>query len=340
MNVVLAQLREWKENGDYQLGDYFYSDLETAVELIDPRIMDSVNIERVNSVSIGAKHKLSIERTDNSFEAAFEGMVGLQQQFEMSFVAGIPSGQWGQISAKLEESFKAGVWGNASAKANLEKLGFSAEVQAAIAIGMELEVKGSAQWQKGDHALKLGGQAKAFVGAEANVQAKLSVSALKGLEASIKAGAFAGFKAEAKGSFGIVVAGRDIMSAEASVAVVFGAGAELNASIKVPILGPTKIEFKALLSLGLGVETGCTFEINISETVLASKEVLLRMKYYRYVLKGYSTDLMNADARNLFYLNKAIKRFEATIEELEESIKSRDKIPIEKRSLLVDDDDF
>ena len=70
--------------------------------------------------------------------AQFEGMIGIQQNASVTFEA--YSANWGEINAKLEEEFKAGIWTSGEAKAKIEKLGFSAEVQAAIAIG--------AQWRR------------------------------------------------------------------------------------------------------------------------------------------------------------------------------------------------
>jgi hypothetical protein len=339
LNVVLAQLEEWKEGHDYEEGDIFYDRLSEAVELIDPRIMDAVDIRRMNEVSIGRKHKLDVERTDRSFNAEFEAMVGVRQEFAMSFSSGVPDVGWGQINAKLEQSFRGGVWGSGKAQAELGKLGFSAEVQAAIFIGAELEVKGSASWTKGDSELSLGGSGRVFIGGEASFEAKLSVDARKGIEAAFRAGAFAGFKAEAKGTFGIKVAGHDLMSGEVAAAVLFGVGAEIKAAVSVPILGPSTFEFAASLALGLGVETSCSFEVNFSEMALASQELLLRMKNYRHILRGYSLKLTNETAKNLYYLEKAITRFRATIEELEETIAKRNMKPEDERSLLASFDD-
>jgi hypothetical protein len=82
----------------------------------------------------------------------------------------------------------------------LTELGLSAELQAALAIGAQLDVKGEVAWSKNKHQVKVGGEASAFIGAEAKLKLKLSTSAIEGLEAKIEAGAFAGFKASVKGS--------------------------------------------------------------------------------------------------------------------------------------------
>jgi hypothetical protein len=56
---------------------------------------------------------------------------------------------WGAINAKLEQSFKAGAWANGEAKARMTKAGFSAEAQAAIAIGAQFSLEGELKWFHG-----------------------------------------------------------------------------------------------------------------------------------------------------------------------------------------------
>ena len=54
------------------------------------------------------------------------------------------------------------------------------------------------------------------------------------------------------------------------------------------------------------------------------------------MLQGYKLDLQNEDGRNLYYLNKAIKRFEAEIASVETGINKYARTPEEQRSLLAD----
>jgi hypothetical protein len=333
LEATLSDLTEWKEDQDYQLGEAFLARLRTRIEFIDDTLCDSTQFAAEFGAACKAESTASSSVTATSREAKFEGMIGFEQNASVSFAAYSPN--WGEINAKLEQAFKAGAWVNTKAKAEMTTLGFSAEVQAAIAIGAQLNVSGELAWTKGKAGLTLGGEAEVFAGARAGVGAKLSLSATKGLEASLKAGAFAGFTAEVKGQCSFTYEGQDIAKVEATAGVTFGAGAEFEASIKAPIFGPTEIKFAANLTVGFGVTTSTTAEIDFSEAGLAASQQFRALVYCRTLAQGYRMDLINSDARNLHYLNKAIKRVESEIESVQETIDSFSRVPMEKRSLLM-----
>jgi hypothetical protein len=330
---TLTTLERWRRNQDYQEGESFFARLMEAVAFVDESILDPTQFSSEFTMACKAQINSSVAMTPEELEAKFDLMVGFEQQASCSFEAA--SVNWGVVNGKLEEAFKAGLWANGGAKLAMERLGFSAEVQAAIAIGAQLNVSGELTWSKGKGQLALGGSAEAFVGARAGGELKLSMSAIKGLEASIKAGAFAGFEATATGYCSFSYDGQAIAKVQATAGVAFGAGAEFEASIKAPIFGPTQISFGANLSLGFGVTAKTEAEINFSELALASSQEFRKVVYWRTLAKGYEMSLMNSDARNLYYLNKAISRLRAELEGTETTISSFQKVPMDKRPLLM-----
>lgn len=334
ISEALDKLRRWKAEGDYQMGEAFFAELCTTVAFVDESICDTMNFQTEYSAQCRAHIGHEVTLTKKEIEAQFDLMLGVTQNASCSFETRV--GNWGEINAKLEESFKAGAWANGEAKAKLGRMGFSAEVQAAIAIGAQLNVEGQLAWSKGRAQLALGGEGELFVGARAGGEAKLSVNALKGINMALKAGAFAGFSAEVTGTCAFSYDGKTIASVAGSAAITFGAGAEFEASLKAPIFGPTSISIGANLTLGLGSEVKTEVAINFSEAALAASENFRKVVYWRTLARGYQMTLMNSDARNLYYLNKAIARLEAELANTAETIESFAKVPMEKRSLLME----
>jgi hypothetical protein len=332
LEFALEDLTKWKADQDYQYGDEWLAKLKTRVQFIDGTLCDTAQFATDFGAECKAKIGTTSEATARSRKAGFEGMVGFEQHASLTFEAYSP--KWGEINAKLEESFKAGAWTSGSAEATMNALGFTAEVKAAVAIGAQLNLSGEMAWKKGRAGLALEGEVEVFAGAQASFEAKLSVNAMEGIEAALKVGAFAGFKVEAKGSCSFSYDGQDIVKVEASAGITFGVGAEFEASIKAPIFGPTEIKIAASLSMGFGTSTSANASIDFSEAGLAASQEFRALVYWRTLAKGYQPDLMNSDARNLHYLNKSIHRIEAEIESVNETIESFDKVPMEKRSLL------
>lgn len=329
---ALSDLQLWKTTQEWQEGSRFFAQLVSRVEFVDATICDTQQFKTEFSSECKAAITSSVAMTESEKEAKFDLMVGFQQSSSCSFEA--RDENWGVISGKLEESFVTAIWAEGSAKVTMDELGFDAQLQAAVAIGAQLNLEGTLTWTKEQHKVKLGGEAEVFVGGRAQAQFKLSLKAHKGLEAAIKAGAFAGFSAEVKGYCSYAYDGQQIARVEATAAVTFGVGAEFEASIEAHIFGPTKITFKANLTAGFGTALGATTEINFSEAALASSQEFRKVVYWRTLAKGYEMDLMNSDARNLYYLNKSIGRLEEELASTSSTIASFNKIPMEKRSLL------
>lgn len=330
---MLRQLYHWRDTGEYQGGESFFSNLREMVENFDSTILNTTEFQTEFSAQCRASISQEVTVSPREIKAQYDLMVGFTQNAAMRFTAA--STNWGTVSAKLEESFKAGIWSNGTAQAKLSRLGLTAEVQAAIAIGAQLEVTGDLRWTKGRAGLALSGEGKVMAGAQASGKATLSASALKGLEASIKAGAFAGFSAEVKGSFSFSYDDKVVAEASASAAIKFGVGAEFEASISAPIFGPTKIKFGGGVTLGIGTEVNTDIQIDFNQAQLAGSEAFKRMVYWRTMARGYQMTLMNSDARNLFYLNKTIRRMEAERVDTSETITTYNRVPEEKRSLLM-----
>ena len=342
LRLKLETLLEWKEDQSYQEGARFHDNLRQFVSIVDRGIMESIVHDAEVTSTRGLQLDRSFESAEDGFEASVEGLLGMHQQASISFEAALRGSNWGVVSGKLEQSFRAGAWGRASAAAKLkdirEDLGLDLSFDAAIAIGAQLNIKGDLSWSKGDTSLTLGGEAELFAGARASASMTLSVSAREGLKAAISAGAFAGFKASCSGSCGLVVAGQEIFTLQAGASVSFGVGAEFSAELSCPIFGATTFSFSADVALGFGVGTEFEVALNFNEAMLASNASLKQLWNYRPVLQGYRLDLTNSDAKNLFYLNRAITRFGKEIASIESELNGYARTPEEQRSLLMDRD--
>ena len=330
----LNDLLGWQTQQDYQDGPDFYMQVKQRTAFIDNALSDDAEFSSEFDSVIQAQLNTSVVHTDKEVAAKFDLLLGVKQTAECSFR--VEDEDWGTLEGQIKEAFTAGLWANGGAGAALSSTGVSANVQAAIAIGLQLDLEGDLTLSKDDHAVKLGGKAKVFVGARANLDLKLSAEVREGLELRIKAGAFAGFEAEVKGYCSYSYEGEEIIKVEASAAVTFGAGAEFEASIKAPIFGPTEISFKANATLGFGTAVGTNVAVNFSElSLMASKNLQNFVEFRTIILKGYSPELMDQERRNKHYLNKAIRRMEKEMASTQSTLDTYDRIPEEKQSLLM-----
>jgi len=332
---ALATLKRWKSPlvKEYEGGEEFFAKLRTLVSTVDKTICDTTQFKSEFAADCRAEITSSVAMTKEEVSAAFDLMVGFQQNASCTFET--RSLDWGAINAKLEQSFKAGAWANGEAKARMTQAGFTAEAQAAIAIGAQFSLEGELKWTKGKGALVLSGDGEIFLGAEAHGELKIKGNALEGLELAIAAGAFAGFKASVSGAFAFEYGGNKIASVAASAGVTFGAGGEFSAKLSAPIFGPTTFAIDANVAVGLGVNTDIEVAINFNEAALAASQSFRQVVYWRTMAKGWDSSLMEQDARNLFYLKKAIARLEAELADMTAKIDSFNAVPMEERSLLM-----
>jgi hypothetical protein len=121
----------------------------------------------------------------------------------------------------------------------------------------------------------------------------------------------------------------------ASAGVSFGAGASCEVSLKSSIFGPTEFKFACDIALGLGTTTSTAVAINFDGIYLAGKSEFTKVMHLPTLARGYRMDLMNQDAKNLFYLKKCISRLGDESIEVSERISSLERTPMEKRSLLM-----
>ena len=337
---LLRLLVQWKEEGEYQKGEVFYTQLRGAVMRYDSRLVSPTELMTEAEVNRVARLTGSFRKSDKELHAEFEGMIGIQQHAAISFEAYSPN--WGQINAKLEEEFKLGIWGSGEAQAKMTRMGLSVEAQAAISIGAELNIDGALTWKKGKAGLDLKGNCNVFAGAEGALSGKLSVKAKEGLEASFEARAFAGFRASVTGTAEFNYDGKALVSATGTAEVSFGVGGSLAASIKVPIFGATEINFETNATLGLGFGVSAATSVDFNGIYLAGAEQFRKIIYLPQLARGYRMDLMTSDAKNLHYLDKCIARIGEDIESMTEMVSSLERVPSEKQSLLmtVSDDDW
>lgn len=332
----LKMLRETlvKERVDrsWQGGEAYLAGLKTKMVEIDGTICDTSQFKTEFSTECRSKISSNTALSRKEAAADLELMVDFEERTKIGFEA--RSVNWGDVAGKLEQSFKAGLWASGSAKANMSKAGISAEMQAAIAVGMALNVEGELKWTKGDAGVELGGKAEAFAGARAELAAKLSMSAREGFEASISAGAFAGLEFKCEGSCAFTYRGEKLVGVGGSASITFGAGASFEASLKAPLFGPTSISMKGSLTLGVGGASAVAIEVNFDQMALASSAAFRDIVYWRVMAVGYEATLMNSDAANLYYLKKCIKRLAQEIAEEDDAIASYRATPMDKRALL------
>src|SRR5215831_1864048 len=88
---LLRKLIQWKEDGDYQMGEAFFLEMQMEVAKFDPSLVNP-----------------------KEFQAEFEGLIGIQQSAGVTFEA--YSKKWGQVTAALKEDFKLGAWASGNAK--------------------------------------------------------------------------------------------------------------------------------------------------------------------------------------------------------------------------------
>jgi hypothetical protein len=330
---ALGILEKMKEDGDYQL-DTCIERLQQIVGFLDEDdLFNPTTFKSEFNAFFEKEITSSLERSKGQISHEGSFIAAAHQQARIEFETFSPN--WGKVSAFFEENFKAGVWGNESAKLAWKKSGFTAEIEAAVAIGAQLTLEGEMSWENRDRKLTLGGEAEVFVGARANLSGKLSVKALKGLEAAFDAGFFAGFSAKVSGTASFSYMGKEIVSVSAEAAFTFGVGGTVSASLAAPIFGPTTISFGANLTLGIGASTNVEVKINFNETRILLTTEFRKLVYIPTLLQGYKTDLMDMEYRNSFYLNKCIQRVQAFIEETGEEVSSYKKTPVEKRALLA-----
>ncbi len=334
IGTTVDRLKQWESDGDYQEGDGFFQRLKTEVEPFDRTLCDT----RQFSTEHEAQRRMDLtgtsSRTANKVGAEFEGMIGYQQKAGATFQVFDP--RFGQLVAKFEEEFKAGLWSSGSWAATKGRTSLSVEAAAELAIGAQLTMEGKCEWKsaRGKAGLELGGKANLFAGARGSAAMKLSASAQEGIEAAISAGAFVGLSASIEGSCSILYDDRQLASVSASAEITFGAGLTFAASLKQPIFGATEISFDTSVTLGFGTGVAAQVEIDFSEIYLAGQEQFRNVIYLPTIAKGYSPSLMTQDLKNKHYLKKAITMLGSEQEEIEETVVSFKNMDPEKTPFL------
>lgn len=331
--TTLATLKRWRTENDWQ-EDGFIERLERITAFMSDDDLCEISTFKTEYNAFFEKEvTASLERQGNeiSHEASFMAAVKQSAKVEFSTF----DLEWGRVAGFFEENFKAGIWANESAKLSWKKTGFNAEVQAAIAIGAQLNLAGELSWENRDRKLTLGGEGEIFLGARANLSAKLGVSAMKGLEAAIDAGFFAGFSATVHGSASFTYMGKEVASVSGDASFTFGVGGSITGSLAVPLFGPTSITFGAGLTIGIGATATVQMKIDFNETRILLTTEFKKLVYIPTLLQGYKMDIQNMEYRNSFYLTKCTARVEAYVKEVDEEIASYKKKPVEKRPLLM-----
>lgn len=336
LSLLLNELETWEKEGEWQEGELFFSKLQSRVEPFDETICNKTNFSK-SFQTYTNKLVTEASREGKEVNASYDALIGYAQDAEISFAADV--GDWGQINAKLEESFKAGAWSKGSAQAKLSKTGLSTEIQAAIAIGAQLHLGGTLDWSKDTMnntiGVQLAGEADLFAGARASGLAKLSVSATKGLNIALKADAFAGFEAKCKGTCAFKYDGEDLAKVQATAGVSFGVGGKLNGEIQASLFGPTVIDFEANATLGIGATVGTKTAIHVDKMALAAKSEFSTLVYLPTIKRGYKLDLINDDRKNRFYLTKSINYIKKMRDETQLSINTFQDTPLDQQALLM-----
>jgi hypothetical protein len=340
---LLDQLILWKEDGDYQLGERFFNQLQSRVKEFDSSLVNPSEFLSEVEVKRVAKLTGSTTKSAREVKAEFEGMIGVKQSAKVSFEAYSP--KWGEINLALKEDFKAGAWASGSARAALERKGFDLQAQAAVGFGAELNIDGSCTWKLANHGLDFSGNCNLFAGATASASGQLSVDLYKGINASIALNGFVGLQASVSGRCALTYEDKTMVGVDATASVQFGVGGSLSGSLQVPIFGATQIGFSTSASIGLGFGVSTNTEIHFSQIYLAGQNDFRKLIYLPTIAKGYRMDLMTQQAKNLHYLDKCIARIGDGVTDTEEKLTSMKNVPEDQQSLLIkvdrmEDDDF
>jgi hypothetical protein len=137
---VLTLLQKREEQREYQMGEDFFLQLQQEVAFLSEDIRDPVSFGSEFAAMRIKRLTSTHDVGPRSLNAEFDAMLGFEQHAAMKFECYHPS--CGALTGRIEELFKAGVRTTGSAKAKMMQLGFSAELQAAIAIGAQLNLSG------------------------------------------------------------------------------------------------------------------------------------------------------------------------------------------------------
>src|SRR5262245_49459174 len=124
-NTTLTTLNKWREDGDWQV-DGFIERLQGITAFMEDEDLLSGRTFKTEFNAFFEKELTSnIERGKNSISHEGAFIAAAKQQARVEFEAFSPN--WGKLNAFFEEQFKAGVWGNDSAKLAWKRTGFTAE---------------------------------------------------------------------------------------------------------------------------------------------------------------------------------------------------------------------
>jgi len=272
---------------------------------------------------------------DVSASAEAEFLAGAQQDLSATLTL---ENKYASAITTLKEQGKLGAWGRTKAEvqAGLNK-GISADLAAYLALGGQLKLEGKfdVKTQAGGVGLILEGEGRVFAGAEAGADISFAAGLVEGIQAGVSAGAFAGVRAELDGQWMFQLFGRTLFGTESKVGVEFGAGASVEAAVKLPVFGDSEIRFGADTALGLGFSSDFTIKINAGNIVLSAKDLWTRLQNLPSIMRGYGTELTMRDAEILQNLTKLIDIYAAAIKQTQGEIDDFEKTPEAERTLLA-----
>lgn len=300
----IEELETWEKNQKWQEGEDFLNKLKVFMNRYDGEACDT----RYFKSEFAAETKKAATGTGilNSREIGgeFDAVLGMQQESKLSFEA---ITDFGEFTAKLEQSLKGGAWAHGKAHAKMKAAGFNAEMEFMAAIGGELTIDGMMGWKKGEIGLELGGKVQAFAGARINVAAKLSAEARKNFAVSIEAGCFVGFEIECRGKGAFIYGEKEVMSGEAAFKFKAGIGAEFEASFSTQVFGPTKIKVATGAAFIVGGGLAASISIDFPEMHVLAKDGFRTLLYLPTLADGWKMELMTQDTRNRYYLKRCQK---------------------------------
>ena len=297
----LAQLNRWERDNSWQEGEDFLNKLKSFMSAYDTDACNDVSYQGEFSAEMQKAKSGSTFLTGNSIGGEFDAMLGLKQEAAFKFAART---DMGELTAKLEESLKLGVWANGQAKAKMRAVGLSVDAQFMAAIGAELNIDGELKWQTGEAALALAGGVRVFGGVRGNAGLGLSLESRGRFNASIEAGAFAGFEVECSGQGSFTYAGETVVLAGVDFALQLGVGAQFSAGISSSIFGPTTLALDMGFTLGIGMSVAPTVAVNFASAYTLGKDAFRTVLYLPTIAKGYKMELMTSDSKNRYFLKK------------------------------------
>jgi hypothetical protein len=257
-------------------------------------------------VKLDTKGEVTRDRLRKAVSGELEVEAGARTQGELTL-------EWKSVKGTFKYDAFAGLKAKAAGSAAIDPRGLQAEIEANLELGLRLQASATIDT---DYVV-VGGDLDAFAGALARASATLEIGRT-GISAEASASAFAGVKATTKGRGMIKWMGREVFGGEVTAEVTAGAGGQASFALSVPIMGPAKFELSASTTLGVGLGSSASVQVNLGNIKLSGEQFLYEK--VRQVLvpreQRYQLTLTMGDRENKQLFAKVKEQIEALLKDV------------------------